>query len=135
MKHTFTFRSMKFPCLGSEVEGVNWEVGIWGKMLADFLTHHLRAKGIDVADTYAEDWGWCIEIRHDGGFLHFVGCCHVPEDTTGQSFRCFIEPRTAYVRKWLRKIDTTSAVAKVAQALVVILASDSDIHELMHSNE
>jgi hypothetical protein len=135
MKWKVEFESDKFPSYGSEVEGVNWDAGIWGKRLAEYLAERLPAHGVKIATTYAEDWGWCLEIDHDGGFLHFVGCVNDSEDKTSTRYICFIEPNRPSVRKWFKKIDTTAAVAKVAAALDRILGADPDIRSVTWTDE
>lgn len=51
------FRSSKFPSYGTEEEGANFEAGLWGKWLAEYLQAKLPAKGFPVKFAVAEDWG------------------------------------------------------------------------------
>jgi hypothetical protein len=66
MRTHVEFRSDKFPTYATEEEGVNYESGIYGKRLAEFLKVKLSQKGIVAASMNDEDWGWRIDVLHDG---------------------------------------------------------------------
>jgi hypothetical protein len=103
MRTQVEFRSSKFPSLGTEEEGVNFSVGVYGKAIAQYFYERLPVQGIAVMEPYPEDWGWCIEVMHDGGFLMFVGCGHqVPldnEQLADDRFVCNIYPGKPYIRR------------------------------------
>jgi hypothetical protein len=125
MRTHVEFRSDKFPSYEDDVEGVNWKSGIYGKRLADYIVERLPQHGIEVARHLAEDWGWYIEIKHDGGFTLSVGCGHYQEYKNG--FLCFVEPSKPVIRKWFKKIDTSSSIKKITSALDTILTGDREI--------
>lgn len=129
MAGILTFRSAKFPSVGTEEEGVNVEAGIFGKRLADYLALHLPSKGFPVRCATAEDWGWMVEIEHDEPFALAVCCGHV-SDGASDAFHCFLHPDKPKVRRWLKSYDTTAKTAALAQALEDILRADADIREL-----
>ncbi len=125
MRTHVEFRSDKFlPCQGEE-EQVN--PGRWGKRLAEYLSRGLRAEGIDTGEILAEDWGWCIPLPNDA-FRMWIGCGNYPEYPDG--FLVFIEPSKRMIRRFLKKIDTTTEVAKVAAALDRILNTDPEIRSV-----
>jgi hypothetical protein len=120
------FRSAKFPAYPDEEEKVN--PGLWGKRLAEYLYEKLRERGIETNETFPEDWGWVIPIRHDA-FSVWVGCGHYQEYPDG--YLVFVEPSEPTIRKGLfKKIDTTSDVEKVVGAIDGILKADPDIHDI-----
>jgi hypothetical protein len=133
MKTHVEFQSDKFPSYKNEDEGVNWDAGIFGKRLAEYLVERFPKHGIEVADHLAEDWGWYIELKHDGAFTMFVGCAGYDEPENG--FHCFVEPSKPFVRSWFKKIETTAHVTKVTDALQNILASDPDIRSIRWRDE
>jgi hypothetical protein len=49
------FRSDKFPSFESDIEGVNWSAGVYGKRLADYLVKNLPLHGIQVARHLPEE--------------------------------------------------------------------------------
>ncbi len=126
MKTHVEFRSDKFPAYPGEEEEVN--PGLWGKRLADYFHHKLRDQAIETDEIFAEDWGWVVPIRHDI-FAMWVGCGHYQEYPDG--YLVFVEPSKPTIRTRLfKKIDTTSDVARVADAIDRILKSDPDIHDI-----
>lgn len=129
MAGILTFRSAKFPSLGTEEEGVNVEAGIFGKRLADYLSAHLAANGFPVRAAVAEDFGWWLEIAHDEPYALAVCCGHV-SDGADDAFHCFLHPDKPHVRRWLKPYDTTAKTAALAKALEDILRADVDIREL-----
>ena len=129
MAGILTFRSAKFPSLGTEEEGVNVEAGVFGKRLADYLSAHLAAKGFPVRTAIAEDFGWWLEIAHDEPYALAVICGHV-SDGPDDAFHCSVHPDKPQVRRWLKSYDTTAKTATLARALEDILRADGDIHDL-----
>src|SRR5947209_2807589 len=125
MRTHVEFRSGKFPPYEGEQEQVNPD--LWGKRLAEYLSERLRAAGIQTGEIYAEDWGWGIPLPHDA-FLMWIGCGHYQEYPDG--YLVFVEPSKPVIRKFLKKIDTTADVGRVADALDKILTSDADIQAL-----
>jgi hypothetical protein len=128
MKTHLEFKSDKFPTYGDETEGVNWEVGIYGRRLAEFLKQKLTEKGITVSSAFDEDWGWCIEIEHEGNFRMFVGCG--PIDDTINELRCFIEPSTPTIKRWFKSIDVQKPVEELANAVFEALSQEPGVNDL-----
>lgn len=124
------FRSDSFPPYPGEEDEIN--PGRWGRKLAEFIHAGLKARGFDVIDPAAEDWGWMVEIRNDA-FPLWVGCGNYEEYENG--FLCFIEPSTPFVRKavfW--KVPTEEAVSKMYVALDSILSSEPSISDIRWSS-
>ena len=122
MKTQVEFRTTKFQPYPDEDEFVN--PGRFGKKLAEYLHNQLPAHGIEVEDIYPEDWGWRVMVKNDQ-FPVWIGCGNYEEYEDG--FLCFIEPSKPYVRKFIKKIDTTRIVQKVKKAMDNILTSDAEI--------
>ena len=128
MRSHVEFRSDKFPSYGNNEEGTNFENGVFGKRLAEYLREKLDLKGMAISSVYPEDWGWCLEISHAENYQLFIGCGHYQEYENG--FLCFVEPSEPYVRKWFKKIDVRETVEKVASALDAVLNKNKGIHSV-----
>ena len=138
MKTHLEFRSDAFPAQPGEEELVN--PGRWGRLLADYLSAELRARGFAGRGPFAEDWGWLIPLENDG-FALWIGCGNIErgeafgvesddaEDPADQ-FLCFIEPSEPFVRRMFRKIDTTARVAELASALEAALRAHPRVRQL-----
>jgi hypothetical protein len=121
------FVSDAFPSYPGEDEQIN--PGIWGKKLAEYLAAELPKHGVTPKEFYTEDWGWEIPIENEA-FPMFIGCSNQLEPG-GNRFLCFIDPSTPQVRKgFFKKIDATSDIKRVADALDKILKSHSGIKDL-----
>lgn len=83
--------------------------------------------GFKVTGLIPEDWGWMVELENEE-FPLWVGCGHQNGDD--DEFLCFIEPSKPFVRKWLKKIDTTSQVEKLSEALEGILEAAPEIRDI-----
>jgi hypothetical protein len=127
MRTQVEFRSNKFPSYETDIEGVNVSAGVFGKRLADYLAEKLPAHGVVVGVTAAEDWGWMVEIKHDGDFPLMIGCASTEDEG---AFRCFIEPSKPVIRRWFKKIDARPAIEAVSSALQEILRADPDISDV-----
>jgi hypothetical protein len=130
MKTHLEFKSDKFPSYGNESEGVNWDAGIYGKRLAEYLTAKLADKGI-LVDAIDEDWGWYLSVKHAGKFDLAVCCAfHNNPEIDSPSFQVFVKPDTPTIRKWFKNIDVEKPVESLAATLHQILADDPAIREL-----
>lgn len=56
-----SFVSTYFPIEAGEEEKTN--PGVYGASLARWIADRLRAKGVQVKETIAEDWGWCVIVK------------------------------------------------------------------------
>lgn len=128
MEKLIRFRSNQFPSHNTDVEGPNFENGVYGKRLADYLSDRLISHGYQIADCFAEDWGWMVCIEHDRKYPLFVGCGHSEEFEDG--FLCFVEPNKPEIRRWFRKIDVREDVSKLQGALKAILENDPLIYSV-----
>ena len=125
MRTHVEFCSSEFPAEPGEVEHIN--PGRFGKRLADYIAQHLPAHGFSVAAIAAEDWGWMVELTNED-FPLWIGCGNYEEFPNG--FLCFIEPSKPFFRKFLRKVDTTTTVAKLASALGALLLDNGKVSNL-----
>jgi hypothetical protein len=122
LKTQVEFRSRKFPPYEGEEELIN--PGLWGKRLAEYLVLKLSDRGIKTHEIIAEDWGWYIPLQNEG-FRLAVCCGHQNGDD--DEYLCFTDPSTPVVKKFFRKIDATSQLTRLTEALQQILSSDPEI--------
>ncbi|TWT03761.1 hypothetical protein [Reyranella sp. CPCC 100927] len=125
MRTHVVFVSGHFPPEPGEAAAVG--PGRHGRLLAAFLADNLPVYGFTAAAPEAEDWGWRIDLEH-AAFPLWVGCGNDREIENG--FLCFIEPSRPRIRRWLRTIDTTGPVGRVADALRAILKGSGKIARL-----
>lgn len=125
MKTHVEFRSDKFPPYEGEEEEINPD--LWGKRLGEYLKEKLLTEGIIIEELIPEDWGWCLSIKNEA-FSMWIGCGHYQEYPNG--YLCFVEPSKPFIRKLLKKIDTTEQVGIVVKALDKILKSDGAISNI-----
>jgi len=125
MRTHVEFRSDALPAEPGEEEAIN--PGRWGAALARYLAAQLSAHGLAAGEPYAEDWGYGISLAN-ADFPLWVGCGNYEEYPDG--FLCFIEPRVPTIRKLFRKIDTSSRVGAVADALDAALRAHPRIRDL-----
>ncbi|HOZ63494.1 MAG TPA: hypothetical protein PK497_03750 [Burkholderiaceae bacterium] len=126
MKTQVEFRSSKFPPYDGEEEEIN--PGLWGKRLAEYLVHKLAEKGIETEEMAAEDWGWYVPISNQG-FRLALCCGHQNGDD--DQFLCFTDPSTPLVKKFFKRIDATHQLTQLTDALRQILATDSEIRDVI----
>ena len=88
----------------------------------------LSENGIKTEEIIAEDWGWYIPIQNEE-FRLAVCCGHQYGDDN--QFLCFTDPSTPIVRRFFKKRDVTAELTKLTDAMREILASDSDIHDVV----
>jgi hypothetical protein len=119
------FRSDAFPARPGEDQQIN--PGRWGAALVEYLKPELASRGFIPTATYTEDWGYVIELENPG-FRLWIGCGNYEEYPDG--FLCFVEPSKPFVRKWFRKINSTTRVGAVADALEAALRAHPRIYNL-----
>lgn len=127
MLHThLEFRSDAFPAEPGEDEQVN--PGRHGKRLAEYLQAELPRHGFPVRTIGPEDWGWMVELTHEGDFALWIGCGN--QDETADGYLCFLEPSKPQVRKLFKTIDTRETLERVATALEAALRAHPGVREL-----
>ena len=126
MKTQVEFRSSKFPPYEGEEEQIN--PGLWGKRLAEYLVQKLSERGIETEKIIAEDWGWYIPIRNEG-FRLAICCGH--QHGEDDEFLCFTDPSTPVVKKFLKKIDATTQLSRLTEAMQQTLAADPEIRDVV----
>ncbi len=132
MRTQLEFVSDAFPAYPQESDSIN--PGIWGRRLAEFISAGLPAHGFQPGEPIAEDWGWCVPIKHDA-FPMFVGCSNQVEPG-GNRFLCLIDPSTPTVKKgFFTKVDTRADVERLAQALETVLRTSPDIRDLVWTDD
>lgn len=125
MRTNLEFRSDAFPPYAGEDEEIN--PGRHGKRLIQFLAAELPRHGFDIAGVCPEDWGWRLDLHNDA-FPLWVGCGNYEEYENG--FLCFIEPAKPVVRQWLKSIDTSETVERLATALEQALQQSGKVQDL-----
>lgn len=126
MKTQVEFRSSKFPPYEGEEEQIN--PGLWGKRLAEYLVDGLVSRGVETVEIVAEDWGYYIRVKNKRFPL---GICCGHQNGDDDEFLCFTDPGTPTVRKFFKKIDATPELSRLTEALQQILASDTEIREIV----
>jgi len=76
---------------------------------------------------FPEDWGWRLDLQNDA-FPLWVGCCTYEEYENG--FLCFIEPSKPVIRQWLKSIQTSETVERLATALEQVLQQSGKAQDL-----
>ena len=126
MRTHVEFKSEAFPAYPGEEDEVNPD--LWGKRLAEFVTLELQKRDIQSNEIYSEDWGWAIPLQNDK-FKMWIGCGRYQEYPDG--YLVFIEPSKPTITKFLfKKIDTTSDVSHISDAIDEILRSHSEIRDI-----
>jgi len=74
-----SFESAAFPI--AEGEDAETNPGIFGKSLAEWLSRRLRDLGVHTGEPFAEDWGWCIELR-DRKYRTGLACASEDDERT-----------------------------------------------------
>ncbi len=108
--------------------------GVFGHELADYIKAGLSAHGYTVRAQGPEDWGYYLDIDHDGAFDLWIGCANLDEAGDG-SCKHFvsINPKKPFVRpmrNWFRKVDVQADVEKLLSAVGEVLRSDDGIKDL-----
>jgi hypothetical protein len=135
----YWFTSPKFELEPGEDEEIN--PGIYGRQLARWLKERLAERGYGVEEIINEDWGRALMCSRDP-FVLWVGCASLTDDdlagTEGAGeapppakedivWHCFATAEVFFVKRWLRKIDTQPAVAKLDHDLGEILRAEPEI--------
>lgn len=127
MRTRVEFASEKFPSYETIEEGVNYDTGVYGKRLAEYLGEKLPLQGFEVAGMRVEDWGWRLDIANPEKLALSVGCGSYGDEANPDRFFCLIEPSTPFIRKLFKKIDVRETVEALAAALDRILTGDAGI--------
>ena len=125
MRSHVEFRSNAFPANPGDDDETN--PSRFGRRLAEFLAEQLAQSGFAVRTIGAEDWGWQIDLENEE-FPLWVGCGNYEEDEN--AFLCFIEPSKPVLRKWFKKIETTTVVERVASALDASLRASGKVSDI-----
>ena len=87
----------------------------------------LTARGLKPCSVFTEDWGYVIDLENPD-FRLWIGCGNYEEYPDG--FLCFIEPSKRFIRRRFRKIDVTTRVGAVADALESALRANPRVRDL-----
>jgi hypothetical protein len=126
MKTQVEFKSSKFPPYEGEEEEIN--PGLWGKRLAEYLVKKLADLGIETEEVVAEDWGYYVPVCNEG-FELAICCGH--QDGDEDEFLCYTEPSKPIVKKLFKKVDASAQLARLTEALEMVLSADPDIQEVI----
>ena len=135
----YWFKSSKFEIEPGEDDEINPR--IYGRQLARWLKKRLEERGYAVEAIVNEDWGRCLMCSRNP-FMLWVGCANMSEveiagnDAAADApspakdniiWHCFATAEVFWVKRWLRRIDTKPAVAKLTQDLGEILRAEPEI--------
>jgi len=130
----YWFKSTKFEIEPGEDDEIN--PGIYGRQLAQWLRQRLIEKHYIVEDIINEDWGRCLMCNREP-FKLWVGCANMtsnlaiqPRDPPPKEdiiWRCFVVAEVPHYVRFLRKVDTAPAIARLYSSLAEILRSEREI--------
>jgi len=111
-----SFESAAFPI--AEDEDAETNPGIFGKSLAEWLSRHLRDFGVSTGKPFAEDWGWCIELRDQ---KYRTGLACASEDDERTTWRVFAFLDLGFLGQFRGKeaaaLDVNDLLGKVRELL------------------
>lgn len=118
----------KFPPLpGEDAEIVN--PGMYGKALCQYLEQELPLRGIAVPFFCNEDWGWWLEVNHDG--FKMALCIYSWPESEAAPKSYAILPSIQNGKKWswskFRSVDVTQDVLRVINCLELLFREDPEI--------
>jgi len=97
MRDHVRFRSLAFAPTRAEAAETN--PGRYGFELATWLASKLEARGVVVAEPFAEDWGWMIQTG-DADHPAAIACGNA--DGSREEWLVWVEPtRTSFARRLL----------------------------------
>jgi len=131
----YWFKSTKF-----EIEpGEDQEVipGMYGRQLARWLKPKLEEKGYTVEDLVNPEWGRCLLCSRDP-FMLWVGCGNmINPKLIGENsvllckeqivWRCFVAAEVPHFMRYLQKVNTAPAIAKLYSELGEILCAVPEV--------
>jgi hypothetical protein len=126
----------KFPILAGEDEEIVNE-RMYGKALCQYLESALPRVGIDVPFFCNEDWGWWLEVQHNG--LKIGLCIYSDPDATGDPERYALIPSIQKEKKWswsqFRKVDVSKDVVELIDIVEKVFESDMEIRIVTRHDE
>ena len=131
----YHFTSSLFDVEPGEDEEINPRM--YGRQLAAWLRQQLEQRGHNIEYIVAEDWGSCI-VSADEQFALWVGCgSSVDYDTAKPGdppppketivWYCFPEAELSFWQRFVKRLDTGPALAKLDGDLHNILTSEPNI--------
>ena len=120
-----TFESSEFPPEAGEDEETN--PGIYGKVLAAWLSQQLSGRGYRIKGTIAEDFGRLIQLE-DPHFRLYVACSSTDDTATEWIVHSFAE--FGWLASLLRRGNKRAVVSKVMADLKAILEASPSIRNL-----
>lgn len=126
----------KFPVLpGEDEEIVN--PGMYGKALCQYLEQELPRQGIDVPFFCNEDWGWWLEVNHEG--FNLALCIYSCPEGDANPQKYAILPSIQTAKKWswskFRSIDVSQDVLRVMNSLERLFQSDPEISSVTRHDD
>lgn len=112
----------------------------YGRQLASWLKASLESRGYSVEPVIAEDWGRCLMCSRDP-FLLWVGCGNEHDYDSAQPgdppppagrivWHCFATAEVGLWKRWIGKVDSASALARLNAVLGEILAGEPRVRLL-----
>ena len=136
MRTSLTFFSDAFPMIpdptpeeDEPVETIDeFNPGLFGRRLADFVVQGLRSAGIAADDPGPEDYGWWVNLP---GWGHgaFLVCCGGWGEP-GQ-FRIIFHPAKPKVWRWWRFVDARRCNEQVTQAVEKLMLGSGLVRDMV----
>lgn len=126
----------KFPILAGEDDDLVNE-RMYGKALCKYLESILPGVGINVPFFCSEDWGWWLELEHNGFKMGL--CIYSDPDARGDPERYALLPSIEKAKKWswlqFRKVDVSKDVIDLIAIVERVLTNDKEITAVTRHNE
>ena len=132
LKTAFNFSSSKFEPCSIEDDNNENNPDLLGTGVANYIKNNLITLGYEINCLYHECEGVSIEINNKE-FPIYIGCGNYNGYKHDNDFFIFITPNTTHIRKWFNIINTEQQINKLANDIYLILANDSNIHNLKYS--
>ena len=121
----------KFPILEGEKDEIVNE-NMYGKALCKYLEERLPKSGIKVSSFCAEDWGWWLDVQHNGFEMGL--CIYSDPEAATDPEKYAILPSIQNNMKWswskFRKIDVSHNVLNIVNELESIFQKDNEIFKI-----
>lgn len=118
------FTSTYFKVEAGEDEQTN--PGVFGRSLARWIADQLKSKGVEVKDTLAEDWGWCVTTD----LVPKVSIAVSNVDGSRTRWRVFAFSERGLLGMFRSRGEVAGAVNAMRENLVAILQTMPDISDL-----
>lgn len=120
----------KFPVLDGEEDEIGND-GMYGKALCEYLEAELPRVGINVPSFCSEDWGWWLEVEHNGFKMELLIFCDLDVDWNPKRYALLPSIGVAKKKKWpwsrSQSVDMSQDVLALVGLVETVFKNDSQI--------